>query len=120
MGVASLSNSIEQALGPLPEDNNPHPFAELAALCPIGAFDSGVGGLSIVGELRRLLPHEDIIFYADNANCPYGGRSDEWIRARSSEITAFLLDQGAKAVVVACNAASAEGLIHLRAVLPLP
>jgi glutamate racemase len=78
-------------------------------------FDSGLGGLSIVEELRRLLPNENIIFYADNANCPYGGRSDEWVRARSLQIAEFLLGQGAKAIVVACNAASAAGLEHLRA-----
>jgi glutamate racemase len=109
--------SIERAVGPisgrqLPE---PGPFAELAALCPLGVFDSGLGGLSVVEELRRILPGEDIIYYADNGNCPYGVRSDEWVRARSMHIAEFLLEQGAKAIVVACNAASAAGLEHLRA-----
>ncbi len=109
--------SMERATGPVPDVGQtvPGAFAELAALCPIGAFDSGMGGLSIVEEVRRVLPHEDIIFYGDNANCPYGGRSYEWLRGRIVEIADFLLDQGAKAIVVACNAASAAGLEHLRA-----
>jgi glutamate racemase len=116
--------SIEHAVGPQFDPTLrtplPSPYAELAALCPIGAFDSGLGGLSIIEEIRRLLPNEDIIYYADNANVPYGGRSDEWLRARSLEITEFLLDQGAKAIVVACNTASAAGLEHLRARHDLP
>jgi glutamate racemase len=119
---AALTPSIERALGPdtsgqsFPES----PFAESVALCPIGALDSGMGGLSVVAELRRILPGEDIIFYGDNANCPYGGRSDEWLRARILQVADFLLEQGAKALVVACNAASAAGLEHLRARHSLP
>lgn len=96
------------------------PFAGLASYCPIGMFDSGMGGLSILLEMRRHLPYEEIIYYADSANCPYGGRTDEWLRERSAWITAFLMEQGAKAVVVACNTASAAGLEHLRALYPMP
>src|SRR5438874_1521054 len=120
--TAPLIPSMERALGPATFEQSPSisPFAEVAALCPIGALDSGMGGLSIVSELRRALPHEDIIFYGDNANCPYGARSDEWLRARILEVADFLLDQGAKALVVACNAASAAGLEHLRARHSLP
>lgn len=111
------SDSIERAVGPLTGQQalQPAPFANVAALCPIGAFDSGMGGLSIVAGIRELLPHEDVIFYADNGNCPYGDRSDEWLRARSLAIADFLLEQGCKAIVVACNTASAAGLEHLRA-----
>ncbi len=114
--------SMERAAGPLQAEQPPQlgPYTELAALCPIGAFDSGMGGLSVIDEIRRVLPYEDIIFYADNGNCPYGGRSDEWIRNRSLQIAAFLIERGAKAIVVACNAASAAGLEHLRARFPLP
>src|SRR5687768_3624130 len=84
-------SSIERALGPLrPEVPAPGFYSEVSTLCPIGAFDSGFGGLSVISEIRRLLPNEDIIFFGDNANCPYGGRSDEWLRARSLEITDFL------------------------------
>jgi glutamate racemase len=98
----------------------PDLFSELAALCPVGAFDSGIGGLSVIAEIRKRAPNEDIIYFGDNANCPYGGRSDEWLRARSLEITDFLLERGAKAIVVACNTASAAGLEHLRALRKVP
>ncbi|HET9493105.1 MAG TPA: glutamate racemase [Chloroflexia bacterium] len=119
-----LPGSIERAEGPSTGTLEPGslagPFAGLAALAPIGVFDSGMGGLSIVSELRRTLPHEDIVYFGDNAYVPYGGRPDEWLRARSNEITRFLLDQGVKVVVVACNTASAAGLEHLRARYSLP
>lgn len=120
MGVASRSDSIEQALGPLGLGENAHPFAQMAAFCPIGAFDSGMGGLSVIKDLRGILPHEDIVYYADHANCPYGARPDEWLRERSAQIAAFLLERGSKAIVVACNTASAAGLHHLRAIYDLP
>jgi glutamate racemase len=124
MSVAYVPDSIEQAAGPGALEGaaqqSQHEFASMAALCPIAAFDSGMGGLSVIAELRRLLPHEDIIYYGDNAHCPYGGRTDEWLRDRSAEITAFLMGLGAKTVIVACNTASAAGLDHLRAIYPLP
>lgn len=120
MSVAYLPDSIEKAVGPDVEQAVSPLFARLAAYCPIGAFDSGMGGLSIVVEMRKRLPYEDIVYYADSANCPYGGRTDEWLRDRSAWITAFLLEHGAKTVVVACNTASAAGLEHLRATYPLP
>ncbi len=115
-------DSMRNAVGPQPGRESPHiaPFTEIAALCPIGAFDSGMGGLSVIAELRRTLPYEAILFYADSANCPYGTRSDEWLRSRSLEITDFLLEQGAKGIVVACNTASAAGLEHLRAARQAP
>lgn len=110
-----LPSSIRNAVGSSTLEQVQAPFSELASLCPIGAFDSGLGGLSIIAEIRRVLPQEDIVFYGDNANCPYGGRSDEWLRNRALEIADFLYGQGAKTIVVACNAASAAGLEHLRA-----
>lgn len=112
---APLPSSIRNAVGSGAVEQVPGPFSELASLCPIGAFDSGLGGLSIVAEIRRLLPQEDIVFYGDNAFCPYGGRSDEWLRNRALEIAGFLFEQGVKTIVVACNTASAAGLEHLRA-----
>jgi glutamate racemase len=119
---APYPDSIERAVGPSPAQQThvPGPYNELAALCPLGAFDSGLGGLSIIAEIRRQLPNEDIVYYADNGNCPYGGRPDEWLRARSMQIAEFLLEKGVKGIVVACNAASAAGLEHLRAAHPLP
>lgn len=87
---------------------------------PIGAFDSGVGGLSIVAAVRALLPPEDIVFLADNAHCPYGPRPEDDIRRLSASIVEVLLERGAKLIVVACNTASVASLAHLRAAYPVP
>jgi len=87
---------------------------------PIGVFDSGVGGLSVMREIARLLPHEDILYFADSANCPYGPRPPEEIRRLSRGIVEFLLGQGAKIVVVACNTASAAALSYLRQSFAVP
>ncbi len=85
---------------------------------PIGVLDSGVGGLSILAEIRRQLPNEDVLYFADQGHVPYGPRSLEEIRRFVRAITLFLLERGAKTIVVACNAASAAGLYHLREVFP--
>lgn len=85
---------------------------------PIGIFDSGVGGLSLLRELRRLLPNEDFIYYGDRANAPYGAKTHEEILRISSRIVDKLLAQGAKAVVVACNTATAVAIEPLRAAYP--
>ena len=85
---------------------------------PIGFFDSGVGGLSILNEVRRILPAENLIYVADQANVPYGHRSLKEVRQFSEGITRFLLSKGAKLIVVACNTASAAALHHLREVFP--
>lgn len=85
---------------------------------PLGIFDSGVGGLSIVREIRRQLPAEDVVFFADQGHVPYGNRSLAEVRLFSSGIVRFLLDQGAKVIVVACNTASAAALHSLRAEFP--
>ncbi len=82
---------------------------------PIGVFDSGIGGLSVVAELQLLLPHESIIYLADTAHVPYGTRSDEEIRTLTACAVEWLYQSGCKAVVVACNTASAFSLTHLRA-----
>jgi glutamate racemase len=82
---------------------------------PIGVFDSGVGGLSVTRHVRALLPFEDLIYVADQAHVPYGSRPAEQIRRLSAGATRFLLGQGAKVVVVACNTASAAALDTLRA-----
>jgi glutamate racemase len=85
---------------------------------PIGIFDSGVGGLSVWRELVRELPHEDTLYFADQAHMPYGPRSQDEIRAYCDTITRFLMAQGCKAVVVACNTASAAALKYLRETFP--
>jgi glutamate racemase len=81
---------------------------------PIGVFDSGVGGLSVWREIARQLPHEDTLYFADQAHVPYGPRPQSEIRAYCHGIVQFLLDRGCKAIVVACNTASAAALKYLR------
>lgn len=81
---------------------------------PIGIFDSGVGGLSVLRALRELLPNEDLVYFADQAHVPYGPRPMRQIQDFSEAITNFLLGKRAKLIVVACNTASAAALAHLR------
>lgn len=85
---------------------------------PIGVFDSGLGGLSVLQDLRTLLPNEDILYYADTAYCPYGVRSQDEIKDRSRLITRLLIERGAKAIVVACNTASSMAITALRLRFP--
>jgi len=80
----------------------------------IGVFDSGVGGLSVWREIVRQLPHEDTVYVADQAHVPYGPRSEDEIRGFCHDIAGFLAGQGCKAIVVACNTASAAALKSLR------
>lgn len=89
-------------------------------LAPVGVFDSGLGGLSVLREIRRQLPAEDIIYYADSAFCPYGSRSAAEIRARSEAIAGTLIAEGAKLIVVACNTASSVAITHLRERFAIP
>ena len=85
---------------------------------PIGIFDSGVGGLSVLRAVRRELPFEDILYLGDQAHIPYGPRAKGQIRDFSQAITRFLISQGAKLIVVACNTASAAALHDLRDAFP--
>jgi glutamate racemase len=87
---------------------------------PIGVFDSGIGGLTVVRELMRQLPDEDIIYFGDTARVPYGPKSPETVRRYAHEITSFLRDQGVKNVVVACNTATAHAVESLRDHFDLP
>ncbi|MCL1910956.1 MAG: glutamate racemase [Leptospirales bacterium] len=81
---------------------------------PLGVFDSGIGGVSILLEIRKLLKSEDVIYFADSAWCPYGTKPIEQIRERTLKITDFLVSQNSKAVVVACNTACSAGLDLIR------
>ena len=81
---------------------------------PIGVFDSGVGGLSIVQAIRTHLPDESILYLADSYNCPYGARAADEIRALSVGMTRYLAEAGCKLVVVACNTVAAVALDYLR------
>ena len=81
----------------------------------IGIFDSGSGGLSVYREIRKLLPTEKYVYFADNAFCPYGSKSPAFIRERAREITELLVRRGADIIVVACNTATAAAIASLRA-----
>jgi len=85
---------------------------------PIGVFDSGVGGLSIWRAMRKLLPQESLIFFADSGHVPYGEKSTPELRDLTSRITRFLLSQDSKMIVVACNTATVHALAHLRECFP--
>ncbi len=87
---------------------------------PIGIFDSGLGGLSVLRAIRSLLPGEDVVYLADSGYAPYGERDDDFIADRSTAIGEWLLCQGAKALVVACNTATAQAVHLLRAWAPVP
>jgi len=87
---------------------------------PIGIFDSGVGGISVLRWIREELPNEDLIYVADSKNVPYGDKPQEFIENRSVFLTKFLVDQKAKAIVVACNTATAAAISHLRSIFTLP
>ncbi len=87
---------------------------------PLGVFDSGIGGLTVVRELLRLLPDEELLYYGDVARLPYGNKSPEAVTRFSREVAAFLLARDVKAIVVACNTASALALPALAAELPVP
>ena len=87
---------------------------------PIGIFDSGIGGLTVVHEVMRQLPHESIVYFGDTARVPYGPKSPDTVRRYSREIAGFLEAQDVKAIVVACNTATAHALPMLRASLSIP
>ena len=87
---------------------------------PVGIFDSGVGGLSVVQDIQRRLPNEALIYIADSAFAPYGNKPLEFIQQRCHELTRFLLTQQAKAVVVACNTATDVAIDDLRKRYDIP
>jgi glutamate racemase len=94
-----------------PESRVPDPGSS----APIGVFDSGVGGLSVLREIRRELPAEDLIYVADSGYAPYGDRPEDYVRGRAIAIMEFLRSQNVKAVVVACNTATGIAVDALRA-----
>jgi glutamate racemase len=92
----------------------------LSNSAPIGVFDSGMGGLTVVREMMSQLPNESIIYFGDTARVPYGPKSPDTVLRYSREITSYLRDQGIKALVVACNTATAHALPALREEYDLP
>ena len=87
-------------------------------MATIGIMDSGSGGLSVLREIVRLLPADKFLYYSDNANCPYGEKTPEFIQARCKEIVTGFLAEGADAVVIACNTATAAAIAELRKTWP--
>lgn len=88
------------------------------ATAPVGIFDSGVGGLSVLRHIQTQLPQENLLYFADSGFAPYGGKAEQFIVDRALAITDFLLEHGAKAIVVACNTATAAAIKALRARYP--
>jgi len=86
----------------------------------IGVFDSGVGGLSVLHHIRQTLPHERLIYVADSGHVPYGDKSPIYIEQRARNLTRFLIEQGAEAIVIACNTATAAAAASLRSQFNLP
>lgn len=89
-----------------------------SADAPIGVFDSGVGGLSVLRHIHAQLPHEHLLYFADSAFAPYGAKTDEWLVQRALGVTAFLIRHGAKALVVACNTATVAAIKAVRTAYP--
>lgn len=85
---------------------------------PIGVFDSGVGGISVLRQLQKLLPREQFLYYGDAANAPYGTRSTQQVQALTMAAAAYLVNKGIKALVVACNTATAASITTLRETYP--
>ena len=94
--------------------------SESASAAPLGVFDSGVGGLTVVRALRELLPNESIVYLGDTARVPYGSKSPDTIRRFAVEDAQFLIARGVKAVIVACNTATAHALPLLEATFRVP
>ena len=87
---------------------------------PVGVFDSGIGGLSVLAAIRERLPHEDLLYVADSGHAPWGDKPVEVIRARALGISRFLLDRGAKALVIACNTGTAAAAELIRGEVAVP
>jgi glutamate racemase len=87
---------------------------------PVGVFDSGLGGLSVLRAVRAALPHEPLVYVADSLHAPYGERDDDFVVDRTMAIGQWLVTRGAKALVVACNTATAQSIAFVRERLPIP
>lgn len=85
---------------------------------PIGIFDSGVGGLTVVKEVMETLPHESVVYFGDTARVPYGSKSKKTVTRFSVQIIKFLLTQDVKAIIIACNTVSSNSIVELRELFP--
>ena len=119
-GACSMPRRARVALDGLAVRASGGSNANMSAASPIGVFDSGFGGLSVLRAVRAALPAEDLIYCADHAWLPYGERPADTVRSRARALTAALQAAGAKAVVVACNTATAAAAEALRREFELP
>lgn len=103
-----------------PQPDLPPAGSPRGADAPIGVFDSGVGGLSVLSALVRRLPHEDFVYLGDTARLPYGSKPAAMVRGFAFELAAELVERGAKAIVVACNSAATASLPDLATASPVP
>lgn len=92
-------------------------YSHLSPDQPIGIFDSGVGGLTVAREIRKLLPRENFVYYGDTKHLPYGEKSPEAIKGYCEKITRFLLESNCKAIVIACNSATANAIKEILAIV---
>jgi glutamate racemase len=92
----------------------------MSSSLPVGVFDSGIGGLSVLRHIRNLMPNENLIYVSDRAHLPYGNKESRYILERSEHIVSFLIKQNVKAIVIACNTATAIAVNHLRNKFLLP
>lgn len=104
----------------MPSNKRNTNFYPLPSSRPIGLFDSGVGGLSVMSEVIKLLPRESIIYFADSAHCPYGQKSPTQIKKLSARVLNFLLQKNCKLIIVACNTVSVNALPYLRSLTNIP
>ena len=95
-------------------------YHDSATLAPIGVFDSGAGGLSVLRQIHALLPHESLLYAADTAHIPYGDKTPAYVRERVTQVAERLVGLGAKALVVACNTATAAAVESLRQRFAMP
>ena len=92
----------------------------MSSTAPIGVFDSGLGGLSVVRQIMADMPHERVLYFGDSANAPYGTKTPEQVRSLSFAVAESLISQGAKAIVVACNTATSAAIEDLREACNIP
>ena len=92
----------------------------MTSTAPVGVFDSGIGGLTVAHAVMQQLPHESVTYFGDTARVPYGPKSPETVRRYSREIASFLVEQGVKTLVVACNTATAHALPALKESFDIP
>ena|GEM_PF-61530 len=116
-GTAWLEDLMEDPFEEPLKKRNPADGAKLFSGY-VGVFDSGVGGLSVLSEMTRLMPSERFLYFGDSANAPYGERTEEWVRNRSEEIADRMIENGAKAIVIACNTATAAAAAMIREKYP--